>query len=119
MEFSEFRINPEDFAAHREAAHASNNPILRETDTGFSILKRNRAGERVETGIPKDSLFWLAGGFYDTSVEFPVPFAGVNYFNYDVGGSGVQTNLFFAGAILLFNMTDERLLRVGWNVEPR
>jgi hypothetical protein len=108
--FSGFRINPDDFAERQQEAYRSDHPILRDTDEGFRYLRRTPAGDRVvEERMPRDQLFWLGGVFYDASVDFPVPLAGVNYFNFDLKGSGAQVNVFFAGALLFFNVTDPAL----------
>jgi hypothetical protein len=48
---------------------------------------------------PKTSRWLLVGGvYYDPSLEFPLPLAGVNYMNYDWRKTGTQVNLFAAGA---------------------
>ena len=47
-----------------------------------------------------------AGVFKDNSIDNVLPLAGVNYFNYDLWGKNLQTNVFFAGAFAFANITD-------------
>lgn len=104
--FSDFRINPADFDQRQREAYASDHRILRDTDQGYRWLEKGPEGERrVDEKMNRDQLFWLGGVFYNRAADFPVPLAGVNYFSFDVRGSGTQMNVFFAGALLALNAT--------------
>src|SRR5262249_40771123 len=84
--FQNFRINDAQFEAERADAYASSNQMLRDTDKGFRYLEKDeKTGERtVKESMDKSQLFGLGGVFYDSSRSYPLPLAGVNYFDYDL-----------------------------------
>lgn len=111
--FTSFHINPdpEVFESRRSAAYASDNQMLRDTREGFRYLDRQTDGTRVVKDKIESSQLFVAGGvFKDNSVDSVLPLAGVNYFNYDLWGKGLQTEVFFAGAFAFANITDPEIL---------
>jgi len=115
-ELSEIRINGESFDRDRELALASNLTMVRDTDEGLRYLKRGEDGGRqVETERDTSRLFLLGGVFWDESVDFPIPLAGVNYLDFDFNHRGNQLNVFFAGAYLNASISDPRLFGSRWN----
>ncbi len=65
----------------------------------------------VKEGFDKSRLFMLGGIHHDDGLEFPViPLGGIDYFNFDVAGRGLQSNVFFAGVIVAANLTDPSFL---------
>ncbi len=113
---TEIRINGEDFDHNREAALASDATMLRDTDDGLRYLNKEKSGERVvETEFDSDRLFLVGGVFWDESVDYPLPLAGVNYLDLDFKGSGTQLNVFFAGLLLAANIADPDLFGSRWN----
>jgi hypothetical protein len=107
----EINLPEEEFEARRTRAYASDNRMLRETGQGFRYLEREEDGTRtVKWDVDTDQLFAAFGAFKDNSIETVVPLAGVNYFNYDLWGKNVQTNLFFAGVFGFFNFTKPDLI---------
>jgi hypothetical protein len=112
VRMTEVQIDPADFDAQRHAAYASERQMVRDTDKGLRYLIPDpaKAGERiVEENINKKSLFGLLGTFYDPSVGYPVPLAGVQYFDFDLWKKGKQLSVFFGGALLTANYTDPAL----------
>ncbi len=108
----EVRVNPPDFEQRLAAAHASQAQMIRDTDRGMRYLVPDKAhpGQRVvEETIAKKSTFGLVGAFYDDSLDYPIPLAGVQYFNFDLWGKGKQLSVFFGGALLTANYTDPSL----------
>jgi hypothetical protein len=113
---TEIRINGEDFDHNREAALASDATMLRDTDDGLRYLNKEKSGERVvETEFDSDRLFLVGGVFWDESVDYPLPLAGVNYLDLDFKGSGTQLNVFFAGLLVAANIADPDLFGSRWN----
>jgi len=109
-EIFDIRINGENFDRNRTAALESDATMLRDTDEGLRYLKKDDAGERyVETEFDSSRLFLLGGVFWDESVDFPLPLAGVNYLDLDFKGTGTQLDVFFAGAILNAGYSDPSL----------
>ncbi|MGE5814310.1 MAG: hypothetical protein ACM36C_07480 [Acidobacteriota bacterium] len=82
-------INPVDLDVRLRAAEQEDTLLLRDTGEGLHYADRTR-GNRV---------FTLAGGLLiDPNISDPLPFAGVNYSDFDFLGSGAQFNAFFGGA---------------------
>lgn len=110
-----FVINGAGFSERLKAAWESQNTMVRETPEGLRYLVRQPDGTRVvEVGSGFTQWSLVFGGYYDGGLDFPVPLAGVNYFSSDVGGSGNQANVFFAGALLTARWADPELGRSHW-----
>ncbi|HXI01882.1 MAG TPA: hypothetical protein VNI57_01785, partial [Candidatus Saccharimonadales bacterium] len=106
----DFKINSSDFGEKRTAALASTHTMLRDTDQGMRYLQRHSDGSRtVKTEPSTMNLFALGGVLANKSLPFPVPLAGINWFESDLGHKGLQSNVFFAGAFLFANLSDPKL----------
>jgi len=110
---SAVHLNSPDFEAQRAQVNASDVTMVRDTDKGLRYLVKDNAsptGQRVvKEGFNPNKLFLLGGVFYDDSMSYPLPLAGINYFSFDFKGTGNQLNVFFAGALLTANMAQPRL----------
>lgn len=103
-------INNPGFEQARKDVAASESTMVRDTDKGLRYLVKNDQGERVvKEGFDTSKLFAAGGVFYDDSLDYPLPLAGVNYFSFDFKGTGKQLNVFFAGALLTANIAEPRL----------
>lgn len=103
-------INDTGFEELRRQAYASNHQILRDTPSGQRYLEKTPDGGRVvKDEVNRSSLFLLGGVFYNRALDFPVPLAGINYFNRDLAGRGMQTNIFFGGVLLFGNLSEPNL----------
>ncbi|HEX8169387.1 MAG TPA: hypothetical protein VF824_02470 [Thermoanaerobaculia bacterium] len=105
--FSDFRLDPPEFDRLLATASASDARMVRETDAGLRYLEKRGDGQRVvKEGFDTSRLFMLGGVHHDSGLEFPVvPLGGIDYFNFNLLGRGIQTNVFFAGVILAANAT--------------
>lgn len=111
--FLDYEINPPvaEFRERKEAAYASRNQMLRDTESGFRYLERTEDGGRqVKETVDTDQLFAAAGVLRDSGTGDALPLAGVNWFDYDLGGRNVQSNVFFAGAFLFATASKPDLL---------
>jgi hypothetical protein len=115
---SDVRINPADFEARREVKLASDVTMVRDTPVGMRYLVTDEeTGERVVQEKLDNSRFFLVGGvFWDESQDYPLPLAGVNWLNFDFRGTGAQTNLFFAGPLLIGSLADPDLFGSRFDV---
>ena len=105
-------IDPADFPSRRAEAYKSPAQMIRHTERGMRYLVPDAAhpGDRVvEEKFSKKSTFGIIGAFYDDSLDYPLPLAGIQHFNFDVWGKGKQLSVFFAGALLTANYTDPSL----------
>jgi hypothetical protein len=115
----DFRINDPDFAEARRRAYDSEAPMLRDTDKGLRYLRRTPGEEPVvDTAPTRRTRFAIFGAFDEPGLEFPVPLAGIDYFNYNVKGGNTQINAFLAGAVNTVTFTDPKLFgKVDGTVE--
>ncbi len=103
-------INSPGFEQARKDVAASEATMVRDTDKGLRYLVKNEQGERVvKEGFDTGKLFAAGGVFYDDSLDYPLPLAGINYFSFDFKGTGKQLNVFFGGALLIANVAEPRL----------
>ena len=108
VDFLSFEINPQDeaFEKARTEAYARNNRMLRDTDSGLRYLERKEDGTRtVQETMDTSQLFAAGGAYKDQSTSGVVPLGGVNWFDFDFLGRGVQANVFFAGVLAFFNFS--------------
>jgi hypothetical protein len=104
--FDSFRINPEEYDALLARVSASDARMVRETPAGLRYLERRGDERVVKEGFDTARLFMLGGIHHDDGLEFPViPLGGINYFNFNLANTGIQTNVFFAGVVLAANAT--------------
>jgi hypothetical protein len=109
---TQVEINPDNFQERLSAAYASKDQMVRDTDHGLRYLIPDPAkpGERmVEEKFSRRGLFGLVGGYYDNSLDYPIPLLGAQYFNFDLWGKGKQLSVFFGGVLLTANYTDPAL----------
>jgi len=94
----------------RRQAYASSHAILRDTPAGPRYLEPTPDGGRVvNERLNTDNFSLLGGVLYNQSLDFPIPLVGFNYFNRDIGGSGIQTNVLYGGVLLVATAGKPRL----------
>jgi hypothetical protein len=104
------QLNPPDFATRRQTVESSDVTMVRDTDKGLQYLVKKGDGPRVvKEGYAQSQLFGIGGLFVDDSLSYPLPLAGINYFNFDFKNTGEQVNVFFAGLLLVASAADPRL----------
>jgi hypothetical protein len=114
---SDLAINADGFDDRRQATYDSDATVVRDTADGLRYLVVDKdTGQRVvQDEFDKDRLFLVGGTFYDESLDYPLPLAGINYFSFDFRGTGNQANLFFAGVLALGNLSDPNVLGSRWD----
>src|SRR5262245_11189761 len=115
--FTDFRIEPEDFATRLAEIEKSDARMVRETSAGLRYLEKTGSGERVvKEGFETSRKFLLGGVHHDAGLEFPVvPLGGIDYFNFDFAKRGIQTNVFFAGVVVSANATHPNIANTRTN----
>jgi hypothetical protein len=116
--FSDFRIEPTDYEPRHQIASASDARIVRETGQGMRYMEKNAEGQRVvKEGFDTARMFMVGGVHHDSGLDYPVlPLGGIDYFNFDWGKRGIQTNVFFAGVILTANATNPNVANTRTNI---
>lgn len=116
--FTNFEIDPPDFAARHAQVSASESRMVRETEEGLRYLEKRGSGERVvKEGFDTAQLFMLGGVHHDAGLEYPVvPLGGIDYFNFNLFNKGIQTNVFFAGVVIAANATHPNVANTRTNV---
>lgn len=115
---SDVEVNGAGFEERRAAVMASDVTMVRDTERGLRYLVKEEGSEErvVQEGFDTSRLFALGGVFYDDALDYPLPLAGVNYFDFDFKGTGNQLNAFFGGALLTVNYADPRLAGSKWDL---
>lgn len=116
--FDNFRIDPADFDTTLAEISKTDARMVRETEKGLRYLERRGDGERVvKEGFDTAQLFAVGGIHHDSGLEYPVvPLGGIDYFNFDLKGTGIQTNVFFAGVVLAANATHPNVMNTRTNL---
>jgi hypothetical protein len=118
-------INPPDFDARRAAAHASDAVMLRDTAAGYRYLQKEAGGQGSEAGrrVVADRatrVRTIAGGvLIDPNISRPLPFAGLNYADFDFLRTGAQVNVFFGGSYGQFAWSVPSLRNTRWTLTGR
>lgn len=114
---TDIRINPDGYQQAREQVLESEVTMVRDTAEGLRYLVNDKEGNRVvKEELDKSRLFLVGGVFYDESLDFPLPLAGVNWFNFDFKGTGTQTNVFWGGPLLIADIADPSLFGSRWDL---
>jgi len=107
---SDVRLDPPEFLAERQAAFASPDVMVRDTEKGVRYLEKTKDGGRAVTEDRRSGhLFGLGGVFYDSSFDYPLPLLGVYYVDLDVQKRHEQLQVFFGGVLLAASYNQPRL----------
>lgn len=116
-------VNPPDFAARLEAAHASDAVMMKDTPQGYRYLRRSRepaaSGGTARTVVQgrAESVLTVAGGVtVDPNISVPLVFGGVSYLNFNLFGRGAQVDAFFGGLYARLAWAGPPLARSGWRL---
>ena len=98
--FTNLKLNRDDFDSVLEEALKSDSPILQDTEKGFKYLHKNKDGTRtIKMEEKTGHLAAVGGAYYDESLDTPMPFAGIDYFDYNYKKKKIQVNLLVAGPV--------------------
>ena len=107
VQFSDYVVNSATYNADLEAEHNSEDPMFRETDKGLRSL-RKKNGERVLIEQSAKSIKSRVGGLmYGGTFNFPIPFFGTSTVDFDFHHTGAQLSTFFAGPILVSDLSKQ------------
>ena len=107
VQFSDYAINAPQFSGALAAEHSSDDPMYRDTDKGLRTLKK-QGNERVLVENSEKRIMSLVGGaMYEGTFNFPIPFAGISIADFDFRHTGAQLSTFFAGPILVSDLSKQ------------
>jgi hypothetical protein len=107
VQFSDYVINTPQFMGALAAEHSSDDPMFRDTDQGLRPL-RKKDGERVLIDQNAKSVKAQIGGLmYGGTFNFPIPFFGISTVDFDFHHTGAQLSTFFAGPILISDLSKQ------------
>jgi hypothetical protein len=116
--FGEYAVNASDFAAKLGAARESDDPMFRDTEDGLRALRKNQGGQRVVEPVVGKRVRALLGGLvYDGSYSVPIPLAGLSWVDFDWHKTGMQLSAFFAGPILIADLSRQVSKNLRWGVD--
>ena len=98
IDLPRYDVNPIDYDARLDRAHASSSVMLRETPQGLKYLLKDEHGARqVAIHAGQRIRAVVFGVFLDPNISKPLPFAGLSYIDLNLFGTGAQVSAFFAG----------------------
>ncbi|HTI38202.1 MAG TPA: hypothetical protein VL484_11605 [Vicinamibacterales bacterium] len=108
LEYESHVVNAEDYQDRLDAAHASDDVMLRDTPGGYRYLRRASDAVRPENGAPGAARIEVGriervrtlamGVLVDPDISRPLPFAGVSYADLNLFRHGGQLNAFLGGS---------------------
>ncbi|HKB09707.1 MAG TPA: hypothetical protein VKD69_03595 [Vicinamibacterales bacterium] len=111
VEFSEFRVNNDDFDRERASARESDRVMYRETDRGLRYYVKED-GKRVISERPTNHAKAMAiGTTIDPSYSYPLPMLGIDYLNFQFGSTDQQLAILFAGVLAAGNIQRSKIGR--------
>lgn len=116
VDFRSFRINGETFAVERATALASDDPMYRDSlGEGLVALipDPDGGGRTVASATTKANTLLLMGWNGSVDGDLGLPFAGINWFDLDWRGKGIQLDLAWAGPFAALSATWPRSTS-GW-----
>jgi hypothetical protein len=109
VDFSDFRVNTDEFARERASARESNRIMYRETDAGLRYYVKED-GQRVVSERPTNHAKAMAiGTTFDPSYSFPLPMFGIDYLNFQFGSPDQQLAVLFAGVLAAGNIQRSKI----------
>jgi hypothetical protein len=107
VQFSDYVLNLPNYNAALAAEHTSDDPMFRDTEQGLRPL-RKKDGERVlVVENAKQVKSRVAGLMYGGTFNFPIPFLGTSTVDFDFHHTGAQLSTFFAGPILVSDLSKQ------------
>ncbi len=114
--YADFAINADGFEESRNMAYASGAPILREDTSGHSVRVRRPDGTWVVQADSLKNVALFGGMGTSTDGDLGLPFAGLNYFDFNFRGTGTQVDVAYAGVVLDASWTDPGLGNSDWEL---
>lgn len=116
--YSDFAINQEDFQARLAGAYGSGRPLFRETDEGYYKLDASGREEFLRSASTPRNTFLVMGVSIGSTGLPSLPFAGVNFFDFNYRDTGTQLNIAWAGPFIDLSWTNPHVTHPGPGSTP-
>jgi len=111
--YSDFAINQDEFHERLTGAYQSGRPLFRETDEGYYRLDASGREELLKSAsTPRNTFLVMGLSVGDTGLP-SLPFAGVNFFDFNFHDTGTQLNIAWAGPFVDLSWTDPHVTKPG------
>lgn len=107
VQFSDYVINRPNFTATLAAEHSSEDPMFRDTDQGLRPLRKKNGVRVLVEENAKRIKSRVSGLMYGGTFNFPIPFFGTSTVDFDFHHTGAQLSTFFAGPILISDLSKQ------------
>ena len=119
VDYTDYTLDTAGFDDRRSEAYQSGRPLFRDTEEGLSRVETDKNGQETLSPLnyPRNTLLVMGVNFGDNALP-TLPFAGVNFFDFNFHNSGTQFNLAWAGPFVDIAWTDPRIVDLGTGRRP-
>ncbi len=119
VDYTDYRMDTTEFDDRRTEAYQSGRPMFRDTEEGLSRVETDKNGQETLSPLnyPRNTLLVMGVNFGDNALP-TLPFAGVNFFDFNFHDTGTQFNLAWAGPFVDIAWTDPRIVDLGTGRRP-
>ncbi len=110
IDFSDFRVNDEEFERRRASANESRNVMLKETANGLRYYNLENGRRVISDRATVDVRAMAMGVTLDPSYAFPLPILGINYIDFQFVRPDTQLAILFAGVLAAGNIQKSNFL---------
>jgi len=109
VEFTEFKVNDEEFERQRASARESDRVMYRETDRGLRYYVKEEGKRVVSDRATGHAKAMAIGTTIDPSFAYPLPMFGIDYLDFQFGSPNQQLAILFAGVLAAGNIQRSKI----------
>jgi hypothetical protein len=109
VEFTDFRVNHDEFDRERASARESDRVMYRETDRGLRYYVKEDGKRVVSERATNHAKAMAIGTTIDPSYAYPLPMFGIDYLNFQFGSPNQQLAILFAGVLAAGNIQRSKI----------
>jgi hypothetical protein len=109
VEFTDFRVNHDEFDRERASARESDRVMYRETDRGLRYYVKQDGRRVVSERATNHAKALAIGTTIDPSYAYPLPMFGIDYLNFQFGSPNQQLAVLFAGVLAAGNIQRSKI----------
>src|SRR4029077_9032704 len=109
VEFTEFKVNDEEFERQRASARESDRVMYRETDRGLRYYVKEEGKRVVSDRATSHAKAMAIGTTIDPSFAYPLPMLGLDYLDCQFGPPTPKLALLFGGVMPVANIQRSKI----------